>query len=162
MPAPFAPHSAFWRSTRPIHLFGLSLLAAVPSLMLSGAAFASGGTQSIAGIWHTGQEDGTVEIYRCGTSYCGKIIDAATLRRDPNLRDIHNRDAKLRDRRLRGLVVLHGFSGGPMQFKGGPLYDPETGVTATRGDLKLLPSGKLEVKGCVSIFCRTKTWTRVN
>jgi uncharacterized protein (DUF2147 family) len=147
---------------RPWRLAAAALFTTLAVLCLPHAALANSGGSSITGIWHTGQEDGTVEIYRCGAAYCGKIADAATLRRDPNLRDIHNREPQLRDRRLRGLVVLHNFAGGPTQFKGGPLYDPATGDKATRGELKLLPTGKLEVKGCVSIFCRTKIWTRVN
>lgn len=147
---------------RRVHMVAAGAFAALAGLFLTSGAIANTASPSITGVWNTGQEDGTVEIYRCGAAYCGKIVDAATLRRDPNLRDIYNRDPQLRDRRLKGLVVLHGFAGGPTQFRGGPLYDPATGHKATRGELKLLPTGKLEVKGCVSIFCRTKIWTRVN
>jgi len=31
----------------------------------------------------------------------------------------------------------------------------------SRGYLKLLPNRKLELKGCVAFFCRTKVWTRI-
>lgn len=114
----------------------------------------------ITGIWATGSEGGRVEIYRCGTAMCGKVVDAARLRGNPDLRDVRNSDAKLRARRIKGLVVLKGFTGGPVQWKGGALYDPETGDGASRGYLKLLASGKLELKGCVAFICRTKIWTK--
>lgn len=115
----------------------------------------------ITGVWATGSEGGRVEIYRCGAALCGKVVDAARLRSNPDLRDVRNADAKLRGRRIKGLVVLSGFTGGPAEWKGGPLYDPETGDGASRGYLKLLANGKLELKGCIAVFCRTKVWTKV-
>ncbi|HEX2812602.1 MAG TPA: DUF2147 domain-containing protein [Sphingopyxis sp.] len=126
-----------------------------------GAAAASQGNGAITGLWSTGSQGGRVELYRCGTAICGKVDDAAPLRANPDQRDVKNPDRKLRDRRLKGLVVLRGFSGGPREWKGGPLYDPETGEGAATGTMTLRPDGKLEVKGCkVAIFCRTKVWTR--
>lgn len=143
-----------------------------PALMLAAAAvaFAGGGMANaalqgnggtIVGLWSTGSHGGRVEIYRCGPAICGKVDDAAPLRANPDQRDGKNPDRTLRDRRLKGLVVLQGFEGGPKEWKGGPLYDPETGEGAATGTLTLRPDGKLEVKGCkAAIFCRTKVWTR--
>jgi len=124
------------------------------------AAPATASAADITGVWATGSEGGRVEIYRCGTALCGKVIDAARLRGNPDLRDVRNSDAKLRGRRIKGLVVLKGFTGGPAEWKGGPVYDPETGDGASRGYLKLLANGKLELKGCVAFICRTKIWTK--
>lgn len=132
----------------------LPLLAA--ALFVAPAASAA----DITGIWATGSEGGRVEIYRCGAALCGKVVDAARLRGNPDLRDVRNSDAKLRTRRIKGLVVLKGFTGGPAEWKGGPVYDPETGDGASRGYLKLLANGKLELKGCVAFICRTKIWTK--
>ncbi len=115
----------------------------------------------ITGIWATGSEGGQVRIYRCGTALCGKIVDAARLRTNPDLRDLRNSDPAKRTRRVKGLVVLQGFTGGPREWEGGPIYDPETGNGAKHGTLKLLPGGKLEVKGCLGPFCRTKIWSPV-
>lgn len=131
-------------------------------LVLAGLFVAStpAAAADITGIWATGSEGGRVEIYRCGTAMCGKVVDAARLRGNPDLRDVRNSDAKLRARRIKGLVVLKGFTGGPAQWKGGALYDPETGDGASRGYLKLLANGKLELKGCVAFICRTKIWTK--
>ena len=135
-----------------------AVLAAVSG---GGAVAASQGGDAITGLWSTGSQQGRVEIYRCGPSLCGKIIDAAPLRANPDHRDVKNPDRALRDRHLKGLVVLQSFAGGPREWKGGPLYDPETGEGAAKGSLTLRSDGKLEVKGCkAAIFCRTKVWTR--
>lgn len=131
----------------------LPLIAAVTAPAGASAA-------DITGIWATGSEGGRVEIYRCGQALCGKIVDAKRLRANPDLRDVRNSDPKLRQRKLKGLVVLQGFSGGPREWRGGPVYDPESGDGAGRGQLKLLANGTLELKGCVAVFCRTKIWTR--
>jgi len=117
--------------------------------------------RDLTGIWATGTEGGRVQIYRCGEALCGRVVDAARLRANPDLTDLRNSDAALRARKLKGLVVLQGFKGGPAEWEGGPVYDPETGSGARKGYLKLLPDGKLELKGCVAFFCRTKIWTRV-
>ena len=132
------------------------------ALLILGAAMiaAPAAAADITGIWATGSEGGRVEIYRCGKALCGKVVDARRLRANPDLRDERNSDPRLRQRKLKGLVVLNGFTGGPTEWKGGPVYDPESGDGAAKGQLKLLPNGKLELKGCVAFFCRTKIWTR--
>jgi uncharacterized protein (DUF2147 family) len=139
----------------------MAAFAAVTLCAIS-AMPAAAQSPSIVGLWATGNEGGKVEIFRCGSAYCGKIVDATRLRTDPNLRDVRNRDGNLRARKLKNLVVLSGFQGGPTHFRGGPLYDPESGQGAKRGELRLLPSGKLEVKGCVAVFCSTKIWSRIS
>ncbi|WP_447752123.1 DUF2147 domain-containing protein [Sphingopyxis fribergensis] len=126
------------------------------------AATAQQGSGAITGLWSTESQGGRVELYRCGAAICGKVDDAAPLRANPNHRDVKNPDRKLRDRSLQGLVVLRGFTGGPREWKGGPVYDPVTGEGAEKGYLTLRPDGKLEAKGCkAAIFCRTKIWRRV-
>ncbi|UIJ46764.1 DUF2147 domain-containing protein [Sphingomonas cannabina] len=138
----------------------MKLLLAVTASAAMLVAAAPAPPADITGLWATGSNDGRVQIYRCGAALCGRVVDAAPLRADPDRRDIRNADPKLRERRLKGLVVLQGFTGGPTDWKGGPVYDPETGSGASKGYLKLRPDGKLEIKGCVAFFCRTKVWTR--
>jgi len=132
----------------------MTMLACLTAIALPASA------RDLTGIWATGTEGGRVQIYRCGNALCGRVVDAARLRTNPDLTDQRNSDPKLRNRRLKGLVVLESFTGGPAEWQGGPVYDPETGSGARKGYLKLLPDGKLELKGCVAFFCRTKIWTR--
>ncbi|SBV32272.1 conserved exported protein of unknown function [uncultured Sphingopyxis sp.] len=139
--------------------FAMALVAAAGG---GSAAASQGSGNAIAGLWSTGSNGGQIELYRCGAAICGKVVDAAPLRANPDQRDVKNPDRALRSRTLKGLVVLRGFEGGPREWKGGPVYDPETGDGATKGYLILREDGKLEVKGCrAAIFCRTKIWTRV-
>lgn len=117
---------------------------------------------SIVGRWRTPAENGVVEIQRCGVTLCGRLVDAAPLRRDPDQKDVRNRDASLRDRPLRGLAVLQNFTGGPSVWRGGPLYDPNSGQSAGRGTLTLIDENRLAVQGCIArVLCRTQTWRRV-
>src|SRR3546814_3201182 len=95
------------------------LLCAFGLSMLSSPAWAA----DITGVWATGSEGGRVEIYRCGKALCGKLVDARRLRANPDLRDVRNADPKLRQRRLKGLVVLRNFRGGPSEWEGGPVYE---------------------------------------
>lgn len=117
---------------------------------------------SIVGRWRTPAEGGVVEIQRCGATLCGRLVDAAPLRRNSDQKDIRNRDARLRDRPLRGLTVLQNITGGPTVWQGGPLYDPNSGQSAPRGTLTLVDEDRLSVRGCIArVLCRTQTWRRV-
>lgn len=131
-------------------------------LVLGTASPAASQEASILGRWRTPTEGGVVEIQRCGETLCGRLIDAAPLRRNPDQKDVRNRDAALRDRPLRGLAVLRNLTGGPTVWHGGPLYDPNSGQGAPRGTLTLIDENRLNVRGCIArVLCRTQTWRRV-
>src|SRR3546814_14034935 len=89
------------------------------------------------------------------------LFPYTTLFRSPGLRDGNRPDRGLRGRRLKGLVVLQNFKTGQAEWKGGPVYDPETGKGAAKETLAHRGDGKLEVRGCkAAIVCRTKIWVR--
>jgi uncharacterized protein (DUF2147 family) len=130
-------------------------------LVLATAVPAAAQEASILGRWRTPSEGGVVEIQRCGQALCGRLVDAAPLRRNPDQRDVRNRDETQRDRPLRGLLVLRNFTGGPSEWRGGPLYDPNSGQSADRGTLTLVDGDRLAVRGCIArVLCRTQTWRR--
>src|SRR3546814_1373217 len=81
-------------------------------------------------------QDGRVESHRCDPSLCRKSVDAGPLRTNPGLRDGNSPDRGLRGRRLKGLVVLQNFKTGQAEWKGGPVYDPETGKGAAKETLR--------------------------
>lgn len=117
--------------------------------------------EAVIGRWNTQKQGGIVEIHRCGQALCGRVVDGAPLRANPDQRDVNNPDKALRGRKVMGARVLSGFTGGPREWKGGPLYDPETGDGAKKGSLTLADANTLKVKGCIASFlCRTQTWTR--
>lgn len=82
---------------------------------------------------------------------------------NPDRRDVHNPDPKLRDRKLLGALIMWGFKPDneeKTKWVGGQIYDPDNGKTY---DCKLrLEDGKLRIRGYVGIswFGRTTVWTR--
>src|SRR5215217_348002 len=125
-----------------------TLVAAL--VVLGTASPAASQDASIVGRWRTAAEGGVVEIHRCGQALCGRLIDAAPLRRNPDQKDVRNRDSSLRDRPLRGLLVLRNFIGGPTVWRGGPAYDPNSGQGADNATLTLVDENTLAVRGCVA------------
>lgn len=145
--------------------FALAAALVVAPAPASMAATPSGaqvaGDRTLIGRWHTERKDGIVEIHACGEALCGRVIDGAPLRANRDQRDVRNPDPALRGRKVMGMRVLNGFAGGPAKWKGGPLYDPETGNRASSGTLTLVDANTLKVQGCVAMFlCRTQTWRR--
>ncbi len=137
------------------------MMAVLAAVALLGADVAAPPSPLI-GRWRTEKRNGIVELAPCGSAICGKVLDGAPLRANPDQRDVRNRDAALRARRVMGLRVLEGFTGGPRTWTGGPMYDPDTGDGASSGYLTLLNPDTLQVKGCIVAFlCRTQTWTRI-
>ena len=69
-----------------------------------------------------------------------------------------------KDKPMTGLEIIRGArkAEGKDVWEGGRVLDPEKGSDYA---LRLTPidgGKKLEVKGCVSIICRTATWVRAN
>ncbi|WEK00278.1 MAG: DUF2147 domain-containing protein [Candidatus Sphingomonas phytovorans] len=141
------------------HLIWAPLAAVV---LATSASAAGASDDALIGRWRTQERGGVVEIHRCGPALCGRVVDGTPLRANPDQRDIRNGDEALRSRRLMGLRILDGFTGGPREWKGGPLYDPNSGDGAKSGYLTLADRDTLKVKGCIAVFlCRTQTWTRL-
>lgn len=137
-------------------------LAVTTGLGLAAGPSTAQPDDAVLGRWRTTAQNGVVEIERCGAALCGRLVDAAALRANPDQRDVRNRRSALRDRPIKGLVVLHDFSGGPQTWSGGPLYDPESGQSAATGRLTLAEPDRLTVQACVApLLCRTQTWTRL-
>lgn len=136
------------------------LIAGLLCTAVAGPAAAA--DSPLLGRWRTAAQGGVVEIHACGSALCGRLVDAAPLRRNPDQRDVRNHDPALRDRPLRGLRVLEGFRGGPTTWTGGPLYDPDSGRRAASGRLVLIDPDHLAVRGCIApLLCRTQTWVRL-
>lgn len=113
------------------------------------------------GLWQTPSRGGQVEISKCGNSLCGRLISSEGLKADPALKDVNNSNAGLRDRPLKNLTILTGFSGGPKEWTGGSIYNAEDGKTYS-GTITLDGDNTLKLKGCVVVpLCKTQTWTRL-
>lgn len=135
----------------------LVLLAVAASLGLASPALASDPT----GLWQTPTNGGQVRIARCGQALCGTLVTSEHIRRQPDARDEHNKDTSQRNRPLRGLTMLSGFTGGPAEWTGGSVYNPADGGTY-RGTITLTNDNTLRLRGCiVAPLCKTQVWTRV-
>jgi uncharacterized protein (DUF2147 family) len=126
------------------------MLAASLALILSAPV-------GIAGDWVTADRSAVVRVGRCGDTVCGRVV--RVLARGVPTHDANNPDRALRRRPLVGVAVLSGFA--PGGAGDGRAYDPKTG-RSYRARLRLNPDGTLRVTGCVTIICRSQTWTRPN
>lgn len=138
----------------PALLFVAAALAATPAW--------SAEPESVLGTWRTPTKHGVVQIERCGTSICGRVVESDNIRKDPDLRDLNNKDENRRGRRLKGLLILSGFSRDRDKWTGGTVYNPEDGGTY-RGTITPVDRDTLKLKGCIIWpLCKTQTWTRIN
>lgn len=131
-------------------MIGLMLAAAPPA-----------GADTAIGHWKTETHNAIVEITHCGPSICGRIVTSDLLRTQPDLRDAKNANAALRNRPIKGLQFLSGFTRDGDAWSGGSIYNADDGKTY---GAKVTPLGadQLKVRGCVFVpFCKTQTWTRV-
>lgn len=135
-------------------VLGLLALAAAPAMA------------SPIGEWLTEGGKARVRIEPCPGSaerLCGAITWSYRPAGAPPgpLVDVNNRDPAQRARPILGLPLLQGFEpAGTDAWSGGTIYDPEGGKTY-RSKLRLKGPDTLEVEGCVLLFCRSQTWTRV-
>jgi uncharacterized protein (DUF2147 family) len=126
------------------------------------AVHSAAATTGIFGLWATQKNNGRVLIEPCGAAICGRVIAGDQIRANPNQADVNNPDPGKRARRVKGLTILEGYSGGPPQWSGGSVYDPQTGDETHDSTLTLISRDTLEVEGCRLIFCRSETWTRMH
>lgn len=147
------------KSTRIRILFaGGAALAALASGALPAMA---AGADSVVGTWRTPSRHGVVQIAPCGASLCGTLLDSDNIRKNPELRDINNKDEAKRDRRLKGLQILTGFTRDDGKWTGGAVYNPEDGGTY-KGTITPAGPDTLKLKGCIVWpLCKTQTWTRI-
>ncbi len=139
-------------------MFRTMLVAAAATLSTAAIALAS----PADGHWRSPTEHGEVEIYACGADICGRVIDGDNIRANPDLRDIKNKDTAQQSRRMKGAVIMTAFHGGPKEWEGGRVYDPQSGNTY-HGTVTLVDADTLHLKGClIGPLCRTQTWTRIH
>lgn len=116
------------------------------------------GSSPLLGQWKTDDGKAIMEIAPCGGGLCAKIVRFLIVQPAGGARDTKNPDKSLRTRPLLGVNVLTGLVADGNAWKGKG-YSPEEGrhfnATVT------LSGAKLNLKGCVSLFCRNLTWTRV-
>jgi len=146
-----------------------SLLLACASL--AGSIPAPAGSDPVLGEWLTENGRARVEISRDGDSVSGRIVwlkEPVYPPDDPEgmggraIVDRYHPDPGRRGRPVLGLEILWGFEpDGDGRWKGGRVYDPESGKTY-KARLRLSDPAHLELRGYVGIplFGRTSRWQR--
>ena len=136
----------------------LSLLSVTMITLLSTSVEAQSGG-SIAGRWRTDDGNAIILVAPCAGNarqWCGRITQMTnpTLARAT---DTNNPEESLRSRPLIGVPVLTGLTPSGQRYTGQG-YSPEEGrnFNATVH----VENGRLNVRGCVAVFCRTVVWTR--
>ena len=134
------------------HRYALALVAftAVPSLAAAPPA--------LAGRWKTDDGKGIVVMTPCGAKMCGHIERLLIKQPAGGQLDERNPDKAKRGRKVAGLRIYWDLAPDGNVWKGQG-YSPEDGRyykahLSVKGD-------RMTMKGCVSIICRTVTWTRV-
>lgn len=134
------------------------LATALVALALPASAQQSGG--DIGGRWRTDDGRAVITIAPCssgGATLCGRITRFLVAEPAGGARDTNNPDRSLRSRPLMGVQVLSNLSREGQRWTGRG-YSPEEGrhFNAT----VRVENGRLNVRGCVAVFCRTVVWTR--
>lgn len=126
------------------------------ALSLGAAATPAMAQSNIDGVYT--DTDGYVEITvaRCGNYRCGTIT--RIIRRKPGepMNDAHNDNPDLRSRPILGIRLLTNLRWDNGAWRG-MVYNPEDG-NSYRTEVRPAANGALEVKGCVTLFCRTRMW----
>ena len=133
------------------------MLTAIFALALAAAA----GSNPL-GVWLTPVDQGHIQIERCGADICGRAVDSARMRDFPDQKDARNKDAALRSRTIKGLVIMRLHPQADGRWGDGWIYNPKDGGTY-KADLQVVGGGtRLRLRGCVvAPFCQTQTWKRV-
>ncbi len=136
-------------------------IVSLGSMAIPGALAHAASPDSVIGTWRTPAKNGTVEISACGNSICGKLINSENIAKNPDLRDVNNKDEAKRSRKLKGLQIVGGFTRDGDKWSNGSIYNPEDGGTYKA---TITPTGadSLKLKGCIVWpLCKTQTWTRI-
>ncbi len=143
----------------------------VLALLLGSATVFAASGDDILGVWNNQEKDAKIEIFKCGTKYCGKIVSLKEPNYPPGSKDgtpgtakidFRNSDPALRSRPVMGLQIVNDFvySGGNL-WKDGTVYDPKKGKTYS-AKMTLVSPNQLNLRGFIgiSLIGRTNVWTR--
>ena len=114
------------------------------------------------GFWRTQMHGALVEIRNCApSSPCGFLSWVDPSISHGTTKDVRNPNAAMRSRPLIGIAIIWGLQRSGAGWKGGQVYNPETGQTF-RSSMQSLSNRKLKVTGCWGPLCRSEVWVKVD
>jgi uncharacterized protein (DUF2147 family) len=138
------------------------LIALIVSSTLAAAITPTLSENTPAVIWLTQAGDAKVQVSRCGTGICGKVvwlkdpIDKATGR--PQIDD-KNPNPALKNRPMIGLQLFSNMQPSGPNAWSGVIYNADDGQSYA-STVAQLDTNRLEVRGCVGALCGSEIWTR--
>jgi uncharacterized protein (DUF2147 family) len=133
------------------------------ALGLVTVAASSGWAGDPTGMWLSQDGDVKMKVARCGDAICSTIAwlkDPNDQKGKPKV-DLNNVDASKRSRPIIGTSIILPMKADSADKWSGQIYNAEDGKTYG-GSFALSGASKADLKGCVAIICKTKTWTRTN
>lgn len=108
---------------------------------------------SLNGVWRT-EKGWKVKLYKCGSSYCGKVVGGTTAL------DKKNPNKALRSRKMVGVRMIWGMKKTGSGYTG-KLYNPNDGDTYT-GKISSITGSSMKLSGCVmgGLICKGQTWRK--
>lgn len=138
----------------------MTALAISLALAAASTAVPAAETSAIAGKWKTDEGTSIILIAPCApgaATFCGWINRFLVPEQPGGARDDKNPDKTQRSRKLLGVAILTGLKADGAQWTGRG-YSPKEGRNFNAR--VRIDNGKLNLRGCVSIICRTVVWTR--
>ncbi|HNX00134.1 MAG TPA: DUF2147 domain-containing protein [Candidatus Cloacimonadota bacterium] len=137
------------------------LLLFIPLLLLAQETKTS---DSIIGTWWTAGKESTVEIYKVGNEFRGKItwLKIPLDENGKEKSDPKNPKPELRARKRLGMIIMENLiQKGPNEWGKGNIYDPKSGNTY-KCNIKLKDNNTMLLRGYIgiSMIGRTETWLR--
>jgi uncharacterized protein (DUF2147 family) len=116
--------------------------------------------ETIVGEWLTEGKDAHI---RFSLAPDGTYMGVITWSTTPERKDEHNKDPKLRDRLIIGIVLMWHLRYDDGEYVDGSVYDPENGDTF-RMKATVLGPDSLKIRGYlgISLFGQSQVWTRVH
>lgn len=111
----------------------------------------------ILGTYFSEDKTGKIQVTKQNGKYVGTLVWVVV----EDAKDVNNPDVKLKDRSLKGTVILKNMTYADGIWKNGTIYDPESGNTY-KATIKMKPDGNLTLRGYVGApaFGRNSSWTR--
>ncbi|MEJ7780571.1 MAG: DUF2147 domain-containing protein [Daejeonella sp.] len=139
-------------------IIALAILGIFPYLTFAQNA------DAVLGIWESEHGSGRIQIYKSGDTYEGKLVWLKEENDNSGkpLADINNPSEALRNRPVKGLDVLSGFTYKDGAWQDGTVYDPKSGKKYSC-KLSMTSGGQLEIRAYmgISLIGKTQVWSRV-
>jgi uncharacterized protein (DUF2147 family) len=143
----------------------------LPTFLLLVSFALAADEDKVLGLWDTSEKDWKIEIFNCGSKYCGRIAwlkeplypadDDGGMGGRPIV-DRENPNPNLRSRQLLGLQIMEGFTYiGNNVWEKGTIYNPDNGKSY-KSKMTLSALNRLEMRGFIGIplLGGTSIWTR--